>query len=71
MTGGSLVVSKWGAVARCPACDKSVYPVEQVGAQQLRVRIVAIPSIAPLYPVLSSLQAAALQPVQSTLRPVN
>ena len=33
MTGGSLVVSKWGAVARCPACDKSVYPVEQVGAR--------------------------------------
>ena len=26
MTG----VSKWGQVPKCPACDKSVYPVEQV-----------------------------------------
>merc|ERR1711862_208239 len=28
MTG----VSKWGQVPKCPACDKSVYPVEQVFA---------------------------------------
>ena len=30
MTG----VSKWGQVPKCPACDKSVYPVEQVWHKQ-------------------------------------
>ena len=26
------MTGKWGSVPRCPACDKSVYPVEQVFA---------------------------------------
>ena len=26
------MTGKWGSVPKCPACDKSVYPVEQVFA---------------------------------------
>ena len=28
----AIMSGKWGAVPKCPACDKSVYPVEQVFA---------------------------------------